>query len=500
MKTFVFTYSFALLLSLGLTPLVITWAKSIKLVDHPNARSIHKQPIARLGGIAIFLAAVLAILPALFFENSIGQAFRSQMPQVFALVAGGITMFALGVYDDLFGCRAVAKLLAQIIAAVLLCAAGVRIDHISLSSTLSIDLGFWGTALTVMWLIGITNAVNLIDGLDGLAAGISAIACGVIAALGILTGNTILAILMLAILGALTGFLCFNFNPARIFMGDSGSLFLGYMLAGTSVLTAAKTETLFSIALPILVLGIPIYDTLFSIVRRFLERRGLMSPDRGHFHHRLLDMGFAQHQVALIAYVITLLMACLGFALLCFRNSISVAYFLCCLIILLQVFRWFGVVRLREVSIRVRQRALLSRQQRKERKEFDEIQLHFRNAHTFDDWWQALCFASERFHFSELVLSLINRDGTRRRLSWRSDSIQNGCVVEMVLPVPDRRSASIMNVKICVPFSGSLEAIGRRVTFMSRLMEENSLRSDRPVIYGKHLNKKTTDRNCRTMQ
>lgn len=476
MRTYLFTLSLSLLFSLALTPVVIELARRRGWVDKPNARSVHKAPIARLGGIAIFAASMLALLPVMFVRNAVGDIFRDQHLKILAILAGGALMFWVGFYDDLRGIRVRTKLAGQLLASLLVCAAGVYIDRLTIPNLLTIHLGPWGVLVTMLWLVGVTNAVNLIDGLDGLAAGISAIACGVLAVLAVISGNVILAIMMLTLLGALVGFLCFNFNPARVFMGDCGSLFLGFMIAAASILTASVTEAFVGIAIPVLVLGIPIFDTFFAMLRRFLQRRGLMSADRGHFHHRLLDMGFSQHHVAIIAYGVTLLVTGLGFFLLVTGSAAAVSIFLCCLLLLLLIFRSVGAIRLHETLAGIHHRSEIAHRQRIERKSFEEAQLHFRSARSFEDWWQAACIAARKLQFSSLDLNLSNRDGSPRILNWQTDSDSSGQpMVTMEIPIADRRSGGAMRMKISVPKTTSLESIGRRVTFLARLIEENGL-------------------------
>lgn len=476
MKTYLFTFCLSLLLALGITPLVIDLARRRKWIDIPNVRSVHHRPIARLGGIALFIATMLTILPVLFIQNMVGGAFHGQGIKIIAILSGGCFLFFVGLADDLYNLRVRTKLAAQLIAALAICASGVYIRTLSISGLCQINLGFWGYLITVFWLVGVTNAVNLIDGLDGLAAGISAIACSVIAFLAIMADNAILAIIMLALFGSLVGFLCFNFNPARIFMGDCGSLFLGFLIAAASVLTASMTETIVGIAMPILVLGIPIFDTLFSMLRRFLQRRGLMSPDRGHFHHRLLDMGFSQHHVAIIAYLITLSISGLGFFLLVTQSAASVFIFVCCLVLLLLIFRLVGAVRPDEILTSIRKHSNLLQKQNLERKSFEESQLYFRKARTFDDWWAAVCTAAEKFQFADLILSMSNRDGSPHTLQWIfPGSLKDQYIVEVKASIPDRRNGSSLSLVVRILQNGSLESIGRRVTFLLRLIEENGL-------------------------
>jgi UDP-GlcNAc:undecaprenyl-phosphate GlcNAc-1-phosphate transferase len=461
---------------MGATPLVIELARRKGWIDQPNARSVHKKPIARLGGIAIFFATMAATLPVLAIRNAVGDQFRELLPQVLVLLGAASMMFVMGILDDLKGLRARTKLLIQLVAAIAVCASGTHIHGITVQGLFSIDFGFYGCLITVVWIVGVTNAVNIIDGLDGLAAGISAIACGVIAVMAIHGGNVVLAILMLALLGSLAGFLCFNFNPARIFMGDCGSLFIGFVIASASVMTASKSQALVGIAMPILVLGIPIFDTFFSMLRRFLQRRGVMSADRSHFHHRLLDMGFSQYQVAIIAYVITLMIAGMGFFLLATRSTNSIVVFLSCLLILLLIFRIIGSVRLRETLAGIQRRKQLASHQSQERKQFEEAQLHFRNAREFDTWWNAVCMAADKLQIAQLVLFLTNRDGSPRQLAWQSEKeIDPDNYVSMEVPIPGRRwdDKLLMDVKIYK--NGSLESVGRRITLLTRLMEEHGL-------------------------
>jgi UDP-GlcNAc:undecaprenyl-phosphate GlcNAc-1-phosphate transferase len=245
-------------------------------------------------------------------------------------------IFFIGLADDLRGMPARIKFLAELFGAALLCLVDVQISSVGITESWTLHLGSFGCILTILWIVGITNAVNLSDGLDGLAAGISAITCGVIAIFAIKSGSIIMAVLMLALLGSLSGFLFFNFNPAKVFMGDCGSLFLGFTIASTSVMCATKSTALVGLALPALALGIPIFDTLFSMLRRFLERRGMFSPDRGHFHHRLIDLGLHQKQVVIIIYAITLLSAGLGMFMMITHSSGSIIIFACILILIMQ--------------------------------------------------------------------------------------------------------------------------------------------------------------------
>lgn len=276
------------------TPLVRRFAFLIGAVDHPNARKVHVRVMPRIGGLAIYMAFMVGyflLLPTSRYNT--------------AILVGAFIILLTGLLDDRFQLSPRAKLLGQIIATVVVLNSGMRIELINLPFDQQIYLGAWSVPITCLWLIGITNAINLIDGLDGLAAGVSSIALGVIATLAMIQGNVYLTMMALLLLASTLGFLVHNFHPAKIFMGDTGALFLGYMLAVFSLL-GFKNVTLFSLVVPVLLLGLPISDTLFAIVRRFVQGRPLMSPDKSHMHHQLIDMGFSTRQAVLVMYGITL--------------------------------------------------------------------------------------------------------------------------------------------------------------------------------------------------
>jgi len=466
-------------MSLVITPIVIYIARALKIYDNPDVRKVHASAIPRIGGLAIFLSTIGLAIAALFLDNNIGEAFRSAQTQVFALLAAGTFIFIVGLIDDLRGMRVRHKLISQIVAAAAICFAGARIDLIGVSNMFTISVGWASFPLTIFWIVAITNAVNLIDGLDGLAAGISAVVCAVIAIFAFDIGQPLLVVLMLALLGSLSGFLFYNFNPARIFMGDCGSMFLGFILASTSVLCATKSRTIIALALPTLALGLPIFDTIFSILRRYLKRRGIMSPDRGHLHHILLDMGLNHRQVVIIMYVLTAMAAGMGMFMMLTRDAGTVAIFFSVFLFLVLVFRVAGAIRLSDMLAGLREKKTISRNARQEIETFEKTELHFQQAKTFDQWWQAVCLATERMGFIKSSLPLVNRDGTKRVLVWEKDGRNSEIndVIKMTLPIRDRRAGSPLNLEVKVYTNGSLESAGRRVTLFGRLLEEHSVAS-----------------------
>ncbi|MGY4688901.1 glycosyltransferase family 4 protein [Salibacterium sp. K-3] len=282
------------LLSLLLTPLVKKLAFKIGATDQPNHRKVHKGAMARLGGLSIYAAFLVGLL--------ILQPENAYMPYI--LTAGTIIIIT-GFLDDLTELSAKWKLLGQIIAAVIVVMGGVQIEFINLPFDSQLHLGWFSIPLTLVWIIGITNAINLIDGLDGLAAGVSSIVLATVSVLSIIQGDIFIVALGIALLGGTLGFLVHNFNPAKIFMGDSGALFLGFMIGVISLL-GFKNVTIFSLVVPVIILAVPISDTFFAIIRRVVNKQPLSAPDKSHLHHCLLRLGYSHRQTVMIIYALSL--------------------------------------------------------------------------------------------------------------------------------------------------------------------------------------------------
>lgn len=311
--------------SLALTPLVRALALRLGAVDQPGERKVHSEPIPRLGGVSVVLSALLALGAAMAL-GSLGDHFIPVNPYAWLpVMLGGAIVFLGGVWDDIRPLSAGTKFLFQTSAAGVAIWLGVRIEQVSLFGTGTWDLGMLAIPLTFLWLIGITNAFNLIDGLDGLAAGLASIAAGTCAMIFLLRGNAQDAMFPVILLGALVGFLRYNFNPARIFLGDSGSLTIGYVLAVTSIKGSQKGDAALAVVVPLLVFGLPILDTLLSMARRFvgggirgrqpyntplkqrvLAAKRMFEADQAHIHHRLLAIGFSHRNVVLVMYAIAL--------------------------------------------------------------------------------------------------------------------------------------------------------------------------------------------------
>ncbi len=291
------TFLTAFVLSLAITPLAIKLAPKIGAVDIPkDNRRMHTKAMPRFGGLAIFVGSTIAMLIFLRFDS-----------RIMSIIVGGVLIYILGITDDIRHLSPKVKFIGEVIVAIVMYINGVRIEFLTNffgegNSQLGGVLCF---VITLMWIVGITNTINLIDGLDGLAAGTAAIISLCIAYAAYIHGTYLTTGAMLAVAGGALGFLPFNFYPAKIFMGDGGSLYLGFMLSSLSVLGTVKSATLFAVIIPVLVLGVPIFDTFFAIIRRWINKRPIMEADRGHLHHRLMNLGYGQRRATLMLYGMT---------------------------------------------------------------------------------------------------------------------------------------------------------------------------------------------------
>jgi len=288
----------ALLLTLVLTPACRTLCARLGWVDQPDLRKVHRAPIPRAGGIAIFLGYAAALALFRFSPLWASYSFPWAPLSVRALLPAVLIAFATGLLDDVFGLKPWMKILGQVLAAVVACYAGVQIHGIGGHSIAT----WWHIPLTMFWLVGCANAFNLIDGLDGLATGVGLFATATAFLSALISGNAALAYVTAPLLGALLGFFPYNFNPASIFMGDCGSMTVGFLLGCFGVVWSQKSTTILGMTAPLIALAIPLLDTALAIARRFLRRQPVFGADRGHIHHRLLARGFTPRRVAYVLY------------------------------------------------------------------------------------------------------------------------------------------------------------------------------------------------------
>ncbi|RSK28635.1 undecaprenyl/decaprenyl-phosphate alpha-N-acetylglucosaminyl 1-phosphate transferase [Bacillus sp. HMF5848] len=291
--------------SVLLTPVVKKLAFVIGATDKPNHRKVHQKIMPRLGGLAIYLSFIVGVL-----------VLRPDSSYMIPIIIGSTIIIITGILDDMRELSAKVKFIAQIAAAsVVVIYGGIDIDFITLPFGAELDFGPLAIPLSILWIVGITNAINLIDGLDGLAAGVSTIALVTITGMAMVIGNASAPFVIaigLILIGSTTGFLLYNFYPAKIFMGDTGALFLGFMIAVLSLL-GFKNVTVISFIAPVIILGVPISDTFFAIIRRILHKQPLSAPDKSHLHHCLLRLGYSHPKTVLIIYGLSALLGLTAF-------------------------------------------------------------------------------------------------------------------------------------------------------------------------------------------
>lgn len=267
------------------------FAVKIGAMDVPDHRKVHKEPTARLGGLAIFLGVCISLI-----------YLRPTNDYFMEIIIGAIIIVVTGILDDKFQIRPIIKLAGQLLAAGVVISGGLVIERITIPFLGIVHLEGFSVVISILWIVGIANAINLIDGLDGLASGVTTIALSSILVMAVTDHRVLVIYLCVILIGSNLGFLYHNFHPAKIYMGDTGSMFLGYMVAVISILGLFKNVTLFSFVIPIIVLALPIFDTLFSIVRRVINGEGIMMPDKSHIHHQLLAAGFSHRNTVLLLY------------------------------------------------------------------------------------------------------------------------------------------------------------------------------------------------------
>ena len=343
MPNYIWAFLIALFVALIATPAVIVLAAKTGAMDAPDARKVHKGPMPRIGGLAIYCGFMAAILAMLNFAELTQEVANG----VIGLLLGGTLIVIIGLIDDYKNLPAKVKLLGQILAACVVVYFDVRIDVITDPFGDYLYLEYLAAPATVFWIVGLTNPVNLIDGLDGLAAGVSTIASITIMLVALQEDVMIVALFTAALAGAALGFLRYNFNPAKIFMGDTGSMFLGFILAGISVIGAVKCTATIALIVPILALGLPIMDTTFAIIRRYRGGVPIFKPDKGHLHHRLLDLGFSQRQAVLLMYVVSAVLGLSAVALNEVSGGMSIVIVVCVLLVVFLGARKLGIFRLK---------------------------------------------------------------------------------------------------------------------------------------------------------
>jgi len=432
--------SFAL--SFLLTPLVRNLARRWGWVDQPGDRKIHSDPIPRVGGIAIAIAYAAAFGFLFLLPLQGGGMARTGLPIAARLLPAALVSFATGLFDDLTGLKPWQKLAGQAAAAVLACSAGVQIHSLG---GYSIAGAWWHIPLTVFWLIGCMNAVNLIDGMDGLASGIGLFAALTTLLAALLGSDMRLAVATAPLAGALLGFLRYNFNPASIFLGDCGSLLIGFLLGCYGVLWSQKAATVLAMTAPLMALAIPLLDTALAIARRFLNGKPIFAADSGHIHHRLLARGLTPRRAVILLYMVCGVGATLSLLL-----SVPGNHFTGLIIVLFCAAAWIGIQHLGYVEFSAAGRLILPNTFRSvlsaqiSVRQLEEL---LKAARTLDDCWEALADASRTLGFNNAQLRCCGQlyrtrpNGPEREDCWN-----------LRIPLGDDAAA-----QFSVPFEGRLQ-------------------------------------------
>jgi UDP-N-acetylmuramyl pentapeptide phosphotransferase/UDP-N-acetylglucosamine-1-phosphate transferase/glycosyltransferase involved in cell wall biosynthesis len=472
----------AMAVAVAVTPLTIRLARTLGLMDRPDARKVHATPIPRLGGIAITFAIMAATLGGYFYLQGRPDVAPPGFPlQLLAIAGAGSFIFLVGLVDDIRSVSSRFKLLALVAASLMVCGSGTTFGVLRFGGEDLLQFQWLAWLVTVFWIVAITVAINFIDGLDGLAAGLALLTSAVLAWVLLATGMPMVALLPLAMCGALIGFLVYNWHPARTFMGDGGSLTLGFLLGATTVMANPLVGTMRGVVLPAMALSIPLVDAALTFFRRhYLQRRSIFSAEQGHIHHQLLRRGMTQTQAVVTIYLVSLLALAIGVISLAFEGAGTLGGLALAVPLLWGVFRLAGSIRTSEMLEALRSKRHIDRTSRRYRNGFEMLQLEFAHVDDFAGWWQGVCRAADRLDFISVSLPVTSRDGSIYQLEWKpaEDRYEDCARLTASVPIADRRAgADPLEATVQIASTLSLESAGERLALFTRLMHEHSLAS-----------------------
>ncbi|TWT97975.1 WbaZ-like glycosyltransferase [Botrimarina colliarenosi] len=466
--------------SLLLTRYSITLSHRWRLLDHPDPRKVHQKSTPRLGGVGIIGAALLVGIPAFaYLANTHTDAGWIQVKHYAALTVGAIFVFGMGVLDDLWQVSSKLKLLTLLAASFVFSASGAGLHELVYDFEAFISFPWLSWILTACWITGMAVAFNFIDGLDGLAGGLALMAFGVLAYFQLDAHNYAPAVAPMVMVGAIAGFLYYNHSPARTFMGDGGSLTLGYLIGAMTI--AANDEpqlgTMRAMVIPSLAMSVAIVDSALTMFRRrYQQRRSMFTAERGHIHHRLLDRGIQPHHVTLLIHAFSAAAVAVGCFSLGFDGWHTLGGLALVAPLIWALFHAAGSMRTTEMVSAIRKKRAIDRTSRRHRSSFEALQLEFDSASTFREWWETVCNAAERLHFARLVLPIAPAEGTdERTFTWVNADIDlggEGLHLDANLPIEIAGGRSTI-AEVRIPIAESLESAGERLALFSRLMADN---------------------------
>jgi len=472
MTTILAIFIIALVLSLVLTPLLGRLGVRFGAVDYPEERKVHTRYLARCGGVGIFLAYLLTlVVSSLFFKTAVSDLLVLDS-QTALILLGALIVFGIGLVDDFHRLGSTIKFLFQILGATAAFLGGLQIGHLDFFGV-TLHFSILSYFITVFWFVLLINAVNLIDGLDGLAGGITFFACAVMVILAIMKGNLLIAMLFAALGGSTLGFLRYNFNPASIFLGDGGSYFLGYSIAALSIMGSIKSQMGVIMLIPLVGLGVPLFDTILSPIRRFIIGSDMFNPDKGHIHHKLVEMGISTRKVVWIIYGISICLCALSLLLVNLRDE-QVGLFLIVLaaasVIFLRKLRYFEYFTSDKIFGWLKDLTDEAGIKR-DRRTFLSMQMHVAASENIYQLWGRVIQAAEKIHINVINLEIHPEafgNNPLPTLSW-----ENGVTVKSVKMEKDDRS---LRVEVPIVSNGTSYATLR----LSKSLEQGN--DDRFVL------------------
>jgi UDP-GlcNAc:undecaprenyl-phosphate GlcNAc-1-phosphate transferase len=426
MTTALVAYGFAFVIGVAATLGVRFLAQRLGIVDRPDGyRKLHRRKVPLLGGVAIYLAFAAPLVGLYFYRNAISTRLYSRTWPMLALMGGGAVALGLGVIDDVRKLRPRWKLLGQTVAGTIAFAGGYSILAIGHPFGRPLALGYLSYPVTLFWFLACMNAVNLLDGLDGLAAGVSLLACVTLFLASLLFGNTLSMVLMACLCGAILSFLLFNFFPATIFLGDSGTMLVGYLVAAISLLSARQPGASVFLLVPVLALGVPVFDTALAVARRWFRKLPISAADRRHIHHVLLAMGFSQRQVVVVLYGACLLLGGMALLLASKRGEMTLLVLVPLAVAVFAAVRIFGGIRFIDYWRELRQRIAAKQRSADARVAVDRATSRMRRSSGLGELWQECGGALEGMGIDHASLRLFG-DGAAATYRWHNEPAEGG--------------------------------------------------------------------------
>lgn len=474
MQLYVIVYFGAAIVATSLAPIVSRMGKRLCLLEVHGALADRRALIPRIGGIVIVAATTLSVLATLFMHGAFALSLDRLQGDLIVLLVVGVAVFLAGLVDDLFTLSGRLKVTCLVVAALVICVSGTTLKAVSVGDGFTIHTGLAAWPLTVAWIVAITVCVGFVDGLDGLAGGITAIVSGAIALMALLDGQTAMAVLMLSLLGSLTGFLFFNWHPAKIFMGRSGSMFVGFIVGAGSLMCQTKSITMVGLVLPIFALGVPILDALASVLRcRMLERRSISSERATHLYSRFLSLGLSPRLVVTILYSLTLVSACVGVLLLTVRSGRAIALAIVGFLGLYSLLLYLLEERRADVLKTLKNNRAIGRAVRVLQCSFENVVVNAPDAKSFNAWWRTLCTLGKDMQFQSIALwnTHDGREIPARVWSAPERDDRGGRGVRLSFPVGGD-GAGNWEITASVRTDTCLELTGWRAMLLARLLDE----------------------------